>query len=758
MRAIKEAYRGGIKKVLFHLPTGGGKSEVFCHIAREMARREKFCFVVTRGRDLVHNAYHRLKKRGIDAGILMAGTEFERGKFVYAISIDTLIRRQIEHRPDLVVLDECFPAGTMIDGRAIEDIRIGEYVSSYNERIKRIEKRRVVRIFKKETNRLVRVKIGSKEIICTEDHPFYISTGEYIPAKDLEGKKVGHVRLRDMQARTQMEEQLSEEKCFKKRHKTHLLKLLSISNLQRPHAFEKSYGKEIGKGKDVGDFKEDGTQTSRSGRKRARIDSASITSYVQNKVINTGIRFYNWARKNARISDALQNRFSSSKSNGRNRNQWVKPQFDRSAKERREEASVFDFQRVDRVDVYESRDSGQHNGSNRGYIVYNLEVEDNHNYFVDGFLVHNCHFAGAKSFQSLARTYPDAYYLSVTATPWQRESIRHVAEKVVAPVTYLDLVKDGFLVKSRVFAPITLDLSGVRRQGGDFKESDLFQIVDTPAVYGNIAKSFVEIARKRPALCFTVNVLHAIHLKRYLESQGIRAVHLEASSSDIERQMWVNKLRRGEIDVITNCNILATGVDIPELETVIMARPTESRILYVQQAGRGARPAPGKKAFTLLDHAGNVFRHGFVEDHRDATIDGAPKSQKAEGVPQIKTCRACFAVVSAATRICPYCGSAWPIREVSEKTEAEMREITEEDYQKIRRYVNNEPQMRFLRELLEIAMERNYKRQAIFMRLSQLYGFKDAKKLSAREVIMPITSKINEDRARQGLEKLHWPR
>jgi len=123
-------------------------------------------------------------------------------------------------------------------------------------------------------------------------------------------------------------------------------------------------------------------------------------------------------------------------------------------------------------------------------------------------------------------------------------------------------------------------------------------------------------------------------------------------------------LKSGRVKILTNVGLWGTGVDIPFLSCLILARPTKSYILHIQQLGRGTRTYLDKKDFIVLDHAGNVHRHGRMEDKIPGSLDGKPKFKTIS----IKTCKACFAVIQAYP--CEECGYV----HVSEKTERKIEQ------------------------------------------------------------------------------------
>jgi len=256
------------------------------------------------------------------------------------------------------------------------------------------------------------------------------------------------------------------------------------------------------------------------------------------------------------------------------------------------------------------------------------------------------HFCISKSYHEFVKQYPNAYHLAVTATPYVEKSLRHIAEVVVKPVDMNELIRLGFLVPPIYYAPTQIDISAAKisRTTKDYVTADLDNILNNSAIVGNLVENWINFAEQRSTLAFACSINHSKAIVKKFNDAGIPAEHCDADTKDKEREAIVERLEYGQTKIVSNVGIFCTGVDIPTLGCILMARPTKSYNLYVQQAGRGTRPAHGKKDFILLDNAGNTLRHGFITDEPIADLDGFKKdSDKAPGV---KTCPACFTIVS----------------------------------------------------------------------------------------------------------------
>jgi len=308
----------------------------------------------------------------------------------------------------------------------------------------------------------------------------------------------------------------------------------------------------------------------------------------------------------------------------------------------------------------------------------------------DVIIIDEAHMAvsdGYKEFLADPK-YARSYVVAVTATPYTVKSMSHMAEFVVHPITVEELFATGFLVRPRYFAPTNppRELEDVRvdKKTGDYVTSQLATIMDKSTIMGDLVTSWKKLADGRPTICFAVNVEHSKHIAETYNAAGITAEHCDADTPEAERDAIAKRSEAGKTKVIVNVGILSVGVDYPWISCIQMARPTHSFNLYVQQAGRGTRPmyAPGfdletdegrvaaiaagvKPNFIMLDHAGNVQKHGFINE--EPVFDLAQKFERRGGIIT-RRCEACFAVVESFPCNSPM---GWEIGPMGEDIETE---------------------------------------------------------------------------------------
>lgn len=189
---IREA-SARVRAVLCVSPTGSGKTTIASEIVRRTVDRGRKALWLAHRTELIDQAFDRLREFGLSVGTVSASVSPTRPPNPFApvqvASIQTLIARKLRPQADVVIWDECFVAGTLVDGRPIETIRAGDMVTAFDEATGAFSKRRVVRTMRREATRLVKVIVGSVEIVCTPEHPFWTSEG-WTRAKDLDRSNV----------------------------------------------------------------------------------------------------------------------------------------------------------------------------------------------------------------------------------------------------------------------------------------------------------------------------------------------------------------------------------------------------------------------------------------------------------------------------------------------------------------------------------------------------------------------------------------
>ena len=275
---------------------------------------------------------------------------------------------------------------------------------------------------------------------------------------------------------------------------------------------------------------------------------------------------------------------------------------------------------------------------------------------------------------------PKLRVIGVTATPERLsgEGLGETFDTMILGPTTRELIDLGALAPYRLFAPRqAVDLSGIKRQGGDFARGEVAAAVDKPAITGDAVGHYRRLCDGAPAVAFCVSVEHAENTAEQFRSVGYRAMSIDGKMDRQLRRSIIADFGRGAINVLTSCDLISEGFDVPGIVAGILLRPTWSLSLYLQQVGRALRPKPGGGSAVILDHVGNSTRHGMPDDDREWSLigrDGARKTKAAEAA--CRQCEQCYAVSPAAAAKCRECGTLFPVkaREV-EVVEGELSEV-----------------------------------------------------------------------------------
>lgn len=284
--------------------------------------------------------------------------------------------------------------------------------------------------------------------------------------------------------------------------------------------------------------------------------------------------------------------------------------------------------------------------------------------------------------------FPNARGLGVTATPCRADGNglgRHadgVFDTMVIGPTMRDLIDAGFLTEYRIFAPPSTfrrEEVAVSATTGDFNLDKMRKAVagsslvahDEKTITGDIVQHYKRIASGKLGVTFVPDIAAAEEVARQYCDAGVPAEIITGKTSDDDRYRMMRDFRNRKIMQLVSVDVLGEGVDVPAIEVVSMGRPTESYSLYAQQFGRALRLLDGKTHALIIDHVGNVARHGLPDAPREWSLDRRERrsSGKSDAAP-VRTCLACTAVFERFMDACPFCGE--PIPQPAQRTGPEF--------------------------------------------------------------------------------------
>ena len=262
--------------------------------------------------------------------------------------------------------------------------------------------------------------------------------------------------------------------------------------------------------------------------------------------------------------------------------------------------------------------------------------------FYDYIVVDEFHHAAAPTYQKLLSYYNPKILLGLTATPERMDGksiLPYFHHRIAAEIRLPEAIDRKLLCPFQYFGVTdTVDLSTLKWSAGGYDKGELSNLYTLSGTVANRRADLVVNSLLRyvtdidevKGLGFCVSIEHAEFMCRYFNQRGIPSIFLTGKSTDEERNTAKGKLVSGEIRFIFVVDIYNEGVDIPEVNTVLFLRPTESLTIFLQQLGRGLRLAEGKDCLTVLDFIGQANKRYRFEDKFAALLSNTSRSVTRE--------------------------------------------------------------------------------------------------------------------------------
>lgn len=330
------------------------------------------------------------------------------------------------------------------------------------------------------------------------------------------------------------------------------------------------------------------------------------------------------------------------------------------------------------------------------------------------------HLSRSNSWSKVIEYY-NTWTVGLTATPARLDGrpLGDIYDTLIVGVDTKWLIQHKRLAPYEYYAPTLVDASRLRSRYGDYVVSDLEQLMNERAIYGDVIKGYQTFAPGERSICYCVSVRHARATADAFNRAGVRAEVLSAETPSGRRQEIMGAFRSGVITVLCNVGIIAEGISIDEVTCVMLLRPTESVALGIQQMMRCMRYLPGKTA-KILDFVGNYLRVGLPDDDREWSLD-KPLTKRKEisdtGNFYIRTCPSCYMVFATAP-VCPYCGHTYPLhpREIEAHAEIELARITAEEAERVeaekKKSRQEQGRAQTFEDLVRLGRSRGYKNPA----------------------------------------------
>ncbi len=337
-------------------------------------------------------------------------------------------------------------------------------------------------------------------------------------------------------------------------------------------------------------------------------------------------------------------------------------------------------------------------------------------------VIDEAHHAVAGSWRKIIEAWPKTRLLGVTATPMRLDGKglgKHAGgyfDTLVGGPQIHELITDGYLSVPITYGPpVGANLAKIKIQAGDYQAKELEFRLDKPHITGCAIEHYQRICPGMPAIAFCATIAHAEHVAEQFNLSGISAASIDGTLASSIRKYRIQSLASGQIKVLTSCDIVSEGTDIPVVTAAILLRKTKSLSRYLQWVGRALRIHPDKKNSFILDHADNWSQPGFglADDHREWSLDGCKKTNRPREVQLIR-CPKCFRMCSANTRVCPDCGTVLNVKSGDNKrtiqqVDGRLEKIEHKDFDFEKYKQRHEQGMaQSIEELREIGRRRGY--------------------------------------------------
>ena len=262
--------------------------------------------------------------------------------------------------------------------------------------------------------------------------------------------------------------------------------------------------------------------------------------------------------------------------------------------------------------------------------------------FYDYIIVDEFHHAAAPTYQKLLAYYQPRILLGLTATPERMDGksvLPHFNNRIAAEIRLPEAIERKLLCPFQYFGVTdTVDLDTLKWSAGGYDKGELSKIYTLSGAMANRRADLVVSALLKyvtdindvKGLGFCVSIEHAEFMCRYFNEHNIPSMFLTGHSPEEERKTAKQRLVAGEVRFIFVVDIYNEGVDIPEVNTVLFLRPTESLTVFLQQLGRGLRLAEDKECLTVLDFIGQANKKYNFEDKFAALLSNTTRSVTRE--------------------------------------------------------------------------------------------------------------------------------
>lgn len=590
---------------LYSAPTGTGKSVI------ELALLKEGRYLVTPSLEIIAGMLRKMGRDAPEQEEALATAAQAEGIWT-PIRLRNRLAEASVPQPDAMILDECFVAGTLVEGIPIEEIHVGQVLSTGV----------VTRVFcNRAPAELYFVRVAGRELVSTAGHPYFTNRG-WVDAENL---SPGDFVLCDLSAKFRVAESVPDSPSS--RWPKHILLGDLSSETFVYHDVEnesevrfrendrpESDAGEGDSAEGVSVAQGDRAPASDSRRERETDPRPAGESCRSDPGKRAGTRDTDEYEKRLRIPDRLQSGYRLAGPTPRDRSGRQQPPHAGASSAGSEEGRPLTWARVDSIEVHERGRSERFASMCPDNRVYNLEVEGSHTYFVEGVLVHNCHHESSDSWQDFATLAANPPCVGFTATPYrgapaERKKFRETWGEPHQILSLADSVRLGYSSLPKLSVAALLDDDKIKiNPNGEFNVESANALIDS-----RIEDACILIQKYHPfdrptMLAVPSTEIVSLFLVE-LRKLGICCVGVTADTSRKDREAaFAQCLNEGVL--LVQIKVVSEGVDLP-IRRLIDLKPTLSPVAWLQQFGRITRPGGSSEYICCCR---NLFRFAYLLD------------------------------------------------------------------------------------------------------------------------------------------------
>jgi hypothetical protein len=550
--------------------------------------------------------------------------------------IQTLAKSEkIDYKDNMVLMvDECFVAGTLVDGIPIEKLCVGDYVTAFDSS-NNLHKAKITHVFvNKAPSKLYKLQCDNIKLVCTGNHRIYTTHGW----KTAESLTIGEQiyvnnTVSNMRKDNTESKQLGAE-TFIRRSSNILQQDMSEYSTSRGDCRENDKeqsnlqtrcereNRSIPKGNKP--------QTTEARREWSWHDCASriIVGIIKRcYIIYSRISNLNKAEERFRLSYKLQSRFRKHGFEASNRDRWRISLQRQKIGDTTEEGIVSNTVRLDSIEILESTDIDRFERVCTNGIVYNIEVEDYNTYFANGIAVHNCHHISSNQMMDVLFSIPGSYRYGFSGTPLKYDVLSDM-KLVAATGDILYETTNKFLIEAGYSAVPKVRMHVV--ESDDLVDWEMnYQDAYNTLIVNNHTRNTVIAKQASESSGIVLILVNRIDHGKILHEMIPNSVFVSGSDSTEDRNFVIERMRDGESGTYIATPIFDEGIDVPAVDTIILAAGGKSHVKLLQRVGRGLRKKDGDNTLIV---------HDFLDDTNSYLLEHSQERADTYARQKFETC------------------------------------------------------------------------------------------------------------------------